>query len=163
MILVLAVLMMALVFIGYIVLTVAGMNKGPVLETFEKYGDDVDAFFFPWPRLMLALAVVTFCISYLMRHNVPSTVPFNLIALLLVFGAYPVNGIRERLHDKPYQMLILPTWYSKLQTETTRYERRRIAYMWLRLPLRTRLIYNASDRLFFQWVDLVIMATVREV
>jgi hypothetical protein len=33
--------------------------------------------------------------------------------------------------------------------------------MWLWLPRRLRLIYNASDRAFNQWADLVIMATMR--
>jgi hypothetical protein len=60
-------------------------------------------------------------------------------------------------------MLVLPIWYAKLRENTTRSEQRRLAYMWLRLPLRTRLLYNASDHYFFLWADLVIAASVREI
>jgi hypothetical protein len=53
-----------------------------------------------------------------------------------------------------------PRWLFELGERTSRLERRRIAYMWLRLPLRLRLIYNSNDRAFLEWADMVILSTL---
>ena len=52
-----------------------------------------------------------------------------------------------------------PRWIHELREYTTRDERRRIAYNWLRLPLRTRLHYNSDDRAFMLWADLLVLST----
>jgi hypothetical protein len=48
---------------------------------------------------------------------------------------------------------------AELVGRTTRAERRRLAYMWLRLPAKLRLIYNSNDRAFMEWADMVILST----
>ena len=52
-----------------------------------------------------------------------------------------------------------PRWYSELNDRTTREERRRLGYMWLRLPISLKMVYDTNDHAFFQWVDLVLVAT----
>jgi hypothetical protein len=81
--------------------------------------------------------------------------------IILVAGAagYHYYTIVAKYH---FMFLKLPRWYHELRDRTSRYERRRIAYMWLHLPLRLRITYNSSDRAFSQWADFVIMGTIRE-
>ena len=44
----------------------------------------------------------------------------------------------------PSVFLRFPSWYREIVDHTTREERRKLSYMWLSLPLRTRLLYNAQ-------------------
>jgi hypothetical protein len=61
-----------------------------------------------------------------------------------------------------YRLLHLPRWYHELRERTTRYERRRIAYAWIRMPWRAQLSYNSDDRAFFIWADFIIMGTTMD-
>jgi hypothetical protein len=146
-----------------VILALTGMLKGPVLATFEKYGDK-EPYFFPLPRLLmwLGLAVVSggFLINEWFGVQFALTGTLGVVVLLLSWLTSHYNDIVRNYAEK---LPTLPLWYGRLCDETTRRERRRLAYMWLRLPVRTRLLYNASDRAFFLWADLVIAATVREV
>ncbi|GAB4509875.1 MAG: hypothetical protein OHK0046_05650 [Anaerolineae bacterium] len=147
-----------------IVLVITGLMKGPVLNMFERYGDD-DPLFFPWPQLMAWLGALVIAASYLLNRLFGSRVQGNLFALCLLLLAYIIYQQRydiQKLADR-LNMPVVPLWYARLRENTTRSERRRIAYMWLRLPIRTRLLMNASDQYFFQWADLVIMSSVHEV
>lgn len=146
---------------GWIVLALAGVNKGPVLAKFERYGPE-PPYYFPLPAMIFWLAGIVFSGGLLLRDSLVNSSAIEVIGVLLfVLAAYAWN-------QKPYwqryaeTLPTLPRWYGHLREYTSRYERRRIAYMWLRLPLRTRLLYNANHQAFFTWADLVIMATVRE-
>jgi len=79
--------------------------------------------------------------------------------IFLVGASYTYPQISKKINLK---LMRFPRWYHELRERTTRYERRRIGYMWLHLPLRARLTYNSSDSLFLLWADFVIMGTIRE-
>lgn len=89
----------------------------------------------------------------------------NAVGFMGVFFlvlAWISHNLKERIIGILKELPQVPRWYDTFLDQTSRYERRRIAYMWLRLPVRTRWIYNASDNFFFQWIDLVILASVHE-
>jgi hypothetical protein len=83
----------------------------------------------------------------------------GLSAGLLAGACYNNYPVAEKYH---FMFLPYPRWYHELRERTTRYERRRIGFMWLHLPARARLSYNSSDRWFFIWADFIIMGTIRE-
>ena len=125
-------------------LVLAGLYKGPILKTFEPYGPD-DPVFFPVPHLLLWGSLMVISGGALLKATIPFTLSFGPLGLiLLIWKSLPA----------------FPKWYARFLEDTSRGERRRIAYMWLRLPWRTRLLYNANDRLFFIWAEYVIVATV---
>lgn len=154
-------LLTSLVFMIRLVMIMVGLHKGPVLEAFEKYGDE-EPFFFPWSQLVFWFGLVVFAAGFIVQEDTQGFNAFSVIGVLLMLVAYWIYTSKDRIQQWLHYIPIIPLWLGRLCENTTRYERRRIAYMWLRLPLRTRLLYSASDRFFFQWADLVIMATVRE-
>jgi hypothetical protein len=142
-------------------LILAGMYKDPILATFERYGDQ-DPFFYPLPGVLLALGGLIISTGFTLRPVLdwtPITIPLGIIFVLISGLA---TQMRDRVYEQQQHLPVLPRWYARLYNDTNRPERRRIAYMWLRLPLRTRLLYNVSNRFFFLWVDLVLAATVGE-
>jgi hypothetical protein len=150
-----------MVFMFRTVLILGGMYKDPLLRLYEQYGPD-EIKFQPVPWLLLTIGGMLVSSRYGLRGAiyVPSIIEF--FGWLMVIGSYVLFAM---LPPKwrvvvPDEVPLLPGWHRELHERTTREERRRIAYMWIRLPLRLRLLYNASDRAFFQWADLVIMATV---
>jgi len=155
-------LFLAIISLGFTIRWVSiltGTHKGAVLSLFEKYGPD-EPVFYPLPQPLFWLGMLFLSGGILLRANLPFSVTFSPLGVLLLLGAALTHF--KRIHFLPYfaKHPILPTWYVKLLAETARAERRRIAYMWLRLPRRTRLLYNANDRLFFVWAEQVIVATV---
>lgn len=146
-----------------LVMIIIGLHKSPVLEAFEKYGDE-EPFFFPYSQLVLWFGLALVAVGMIVESN-DGARGLNVLSVtggLVMLLAYWIFTSKERIQYALRNLPILPLWLGRLCENTTRYERRRIAYMWLHLPLRTRLLYNASDRFFFQWADLVIMATIRE-
>lgn len=133
-------------------LIVLGIYKEPVLRRFETYGEES-----PYsPALGLLCWSIIFT-AYLMVSllNV-GAVLFLLIFLLAPFSVV-YNHSQAIVRQYPSLFTFYPRWYSDLVDRTSRDERRRLAYLWLRLPLRTRLLYNARDEFFNQWADLVLM------
>lgn len=139
------------------VLIMTGMYKSPILRTFEKYGDD-ETIYFPLPALMLWTGLTLIAAALLLTNR--AWAPLAWPGLLLLLGAYIIYQRDDIAVRYPHIFLTLPRWYADLRERTTRFERRRLAYMWLWLPRRLRLIYNASDPAFNQWADLVIMASM---
>jgi hypothetical protein len=82
----------------------------------------------------------------------------------LVLGL-PLIAIRETFLEMLYKhheiFRIFPLWYYRLVQNTDREERRRLAYMWLRLPTKTRMTYNTHTVLFDQWVEQVLVTISR--
>lgn len=155
------VMTVSLFFLLEIFLTLGGLHKGPVLMTFEQYGGH-DPIYHPWPRMFFWLSILSFSGGALLVSFFQSYAPGNLMGVVMLILAFFAQQYRPYLENNQRGIILIPTWYKKLYENTSRYERRRIAYMWLHLPIRTRLIYNASDRFFFQWADLIIMSTTRE-
>jgi hypothetical protein len=137
----------------------AGWLKSPLLRNFERYGVGDDSYTV-MPELLMSFVLLLFSVTALLMESFFKTaLPVVLIAMVYLVGWLM---LRSRLVARriPLLFLSLPIWYSDLRERTTREERRRIAYRWLSLPLRTRLAYSANDHAFHLWADLVILGTV---
>lgn len=139
-------------------LMVTGKFKDPMLAQFERYGGDESTFnlipgIMLWGGLSLIFAHITLEPVILL----PSGMVFFGALMLLLHGMYYTLGtpIKRKLDALSPR----PRWYKRLMEYTAREERRQLAYMWLRLPRRTRLIFNVNDRAFYQWADLIVMST----
>ena len=142
-------------------LILIGYFKDPILHTFSEYGPR-ERLYMPGQQLMLWGGVLSICGGMLAAsyEGLSATLLiFGILTEILVACGYTYAEQAEKIHLK---ILKYPLWYHDLRERTTRYERRRIAYMWLHLPLRARLSYNSSDSMFMLWADFVIMGTIRE-
>ena len=134
-------------------LVTLGFYKEPILSAFQQYGDEVG--FSPlfesciWG---LALAYLIFVLL------VPSSflVLIGIFSCVLFFMLY--WRVRDNILEYPEIFLRFPNWYRDIVDHTTREERRKLSYMWLGLPLRTRLLYNAQHEEFRKWVELVVLS-----
>src|SRR2546423_8347337 len=134
----------SIIFLIRATLILIGYLKDPILRTFSEYGPR-ERLYMPAQQLMLWGGVLSICAGML-------ATPFEgLSATLLIFGVlteilvatgYTYGEQAEKIHLK---ILKYPRWYHDLRERTSRYERRRKAYMWLHLPLRQRLSYNSSE------------------
>jgi len=142
-------------------LILVGYLKDPILRTFSEYGPR-EKMYMPGQPLFAWAGALSFCSGLLVAPyqnlSVTLTTLGILVGLVVAIG-YTYAEQAEKIHLK---ILKYPTWYHDLRERTTRYERRRIAYMWLTLPFRARLAYNSSDSMFSLWADFVIMGTIRE-
>ena len=121
-------------------LVTLGFYKEPILAAFQQYGDE--ASFSPLVEAFSWGCALSYLIFLLV---VPSSF------LLLI-------GIKDRIMDYPQVFLRFPRWYRDIVDNTSREERRKLSYMWLGLPLRTRLLYNAHHEAFRKWVELVVLS-----
>jgi hypothetical protein len=140
-------------------MVMVGLHKGPILATFEKYGDD-EPMYYPLPHILLWPGLIAFAASNVLQTTLPISVTFAPIGIVMVLCAVLSYYYRTRLQHYWATLPAFPEWHGRFMKTTVRGERRRIAYMWLRLPVRTRLLYNANDRLFFVWAEQVIVSTV---
>lgn len=151
--------LVSMAILGRLSLIFIGMYKSPLLQLFEKYGDD-ENHFFPLPRMLfwlgIAMATGADAISWI-GFWVPEVV--GIIGFLFMFLSYAVTALPIHLKQPLDTFPPLPTWYHRLRVETSREERRRIAYVWLKLPPKTRLLLNSNDHAFFLWTDLIILST----
>lgn len=134
------------------VLMIIGAYKDPLLASFEKYGEE--HFFSPVVSLVAWAAI--FLYVFLFWY-----IPPEFMFAIGVFIVLPITssyGMLLRILKK-YQGKLshYPRWFYELVEMTDRDERRRIAYMWLFLPASTRMIYNANNYLFRQWVEQVLL------
>ena len=135
------------------VFVMTGMYKDPVLAKFEHFGEDEPVF-----SPILNIAVWGSALLYLLLFlYFPSGMLFVLGIMIGVTFASARFEILEFVRKRQNPTRMFPDWYADLSQRTTREERRRIAYMWLRLPPRTRLIYNTSTPYFMHWVDQVLI------
>lgn len=142
-----------------LLLTLTGQLKGPVLYHFLRYGDS-ERHFFPLPDMLFWVGLLIFFGSLALRRFMQFDYPTELVTLLFLFLAYLSYTYRDWVYDHTNHFPRLPLWTNELYEKTSRHERRRIAFMWLRLPLRTRLLYNANNHAFRLWADMVILATL---
>jgi len=151
------------IFIGLVrsVLIVIGLYKTPIIHSFEAYGpDEVPPM--PVMTLIVWMGALTALLGMVgvWSLRLGSVFLFTGISILVVSLA--AFFWRNSFADTYHRLAYFPRWYYDLRDRTTRYERRRIAYMWLMLPHRTRLIYNSSDLQFRIWADFIILGTTRE-
>ena len=153
-------LVVSIAFLLRLGLIMTGLLKGPILRSFEKYGDS-ENIYYPLPALLLWGGVFMLSLSRIIAITAGIWLPTTIPGLALLVGAYFAQSHPELPRQFPRLFMSFPRWYFDLRDRTSRYERRRLAYMWLWLPPRLRFIYNGNDRAFNQWADLVIMATMR--
>jgi hypothetical protein len=161
MIILLALIIATIVGMGRSALIFLGLYKDPILWTFEQYGPDERV---PLPLITLLMWVGAFIIGIGFWISTYLPLPFPLVTLGMGMVTISLVGLYYySVIWRPYYHFVrLPRWHHELLERTTRYERRRIAYMWLHLPWRLRLLYNSSDQAFLIWADFVIMGTIRE-
>jgi hypothetical protein len=153
-------LLLALGLLARLTVILVGMYKEPLLRLFEKYGDEENQFHII-PRVLLYSGLLLYSLRSALAGLIAIPPTVDLLGILLMICGYFYTRFPEEWKTQKVVIGGLPAWYVELRARTTREERRRIAYMWLRLPLRTRLLYNANNRAFFLWADLVIMATLQ--
>lgn len=152
-------LMLGLIFIGSClffiraVLVTFGYYKEPVLSAFQQYGEEVG--FSPLLDMFVWGIVVAYLIFVVI---VPSSllILFGVVSIILFVAGY--WQVKENIMNHPEIFLQYPRWYRDIVDHTSREERRKISYMWLGLPFRTRLLYNAREDAFRKWVELVVIS-----
>lgn len=158
MLVLLLMLLTSLIYLMREALVLAGWLKGPILRLFEKYGDE-EPFYYPLPGMLIALSVFVLALGVWVAPFVRAFyLPAGPALLIFLLGVVAWDR-REAARSYPQIFMAWPRWIHELREYTTRDERRRIAYNWLRLPLRTRLHYNSDDRAFMLWADLLVLST----
>jgi hypothetical protein len=137
-------------------LIVVGTYKDPVLASFENYGEE--KIFSPISSLTM-WGVIFVYVTLFLYFQAAMVVVMGL-AITIILASFR-ETFQEWLYTYHQYFRMFPRWYFELVQRTDREERRRIAYLWLRLPLQTRLLYNARSEFFHQWVDLVLLSITR--
>lgn len=143
-------------FLSHSVLVVLGVLKGPVLHIFERYGDE-EEFYDSLTRLALGLGVFSLASGIGLGRNFPRAfLPLEAMGVITLVAT--VIFYRTSATTRKY--FRYPIWYFELLERSSRSERRRIAFMWLNLSRKGKLIFNSSDHAFNQWADLIIVSTL---
>ena len=130
-----------------------GYYKEPILAAFQQYGDEVG--FSPFFETCVWGFVLAYLIFVLL---VPSSFLILIGIFLFVLFVMLYWRIKDNIMAHPHIFLRFPRWYRDIVAHTSREERRKLSYMWLVLPLRTRLLYNADHVEFRKWVELVMLS-----
>ena len=138
------------------VLIISGKLKGPILRQFEHYGPD-EFFYQPLPAFLGWFGAFMVALGGLLN----ATSIFMPISILFWIVATIIWTMPELSTKYPQILLRYPLWLTEIQQRTERYERRRMAYMWLRLSRRLRRTYNSNDTAFREWADFIILGTFR--
>jgi len=137
-------------------LIVIGAYKDPLLATFESYGELRLA----KPIVMFVLWIIMLIYIMLFWYMHSAFVFAVGLTLFIPVGAFyiPILRFINRYEETFTQY---PHWYHELVEIADREERRRIAYMWLRLPPATRMIYNVNQTSFRHWVEQVLLTVAQ--
>ncbi len=128
-----------------------GWFKDPLMAQFRVYGEERKVY--PLPFFLRALGVCCLLMAVLLSgiaFAAPTLVIVGLLALV-------AEAIIER---DPRLRLLLPRWYAILFQDTTREERRALAFAWLRMGLRARLRLNGDQYAFRVWTDEVRLTVI---
>ncbi len=138
-------------------LVATGKFKDPLLAQFERYGG-AELTFNLIPSALMWTGLALMCGQGALSPFLllPGSMTFFGFLFFVIGGG--IFLLEPDLRDHISNFSPRPPWYRKLLTYTSRTERRQIAYMWLRLPRRTRLRYNVNDKAFYQWADLIVMS-----
>lgn len=141
-------------------LEVSGLLKDPIIRSFQKYGDE-EEFYFLLPRFLFWSGLFLLTSSFVMSVWVGVVLfPGQLFGVLLMGAAFVLHAQRDYFQTHPNRLLIYPRWFYDLHERTSRLERRRIAYMWLRMSGKARLNLNSNNRAFNEWADMIILSTL---
>lgn len=150
----LIIFLVALYFLARTVLVIAGNVKGPVIRTWQYYGPE-EPIYQPIPHFLLWFGLFSLILPSIATIHFP----MEAVAFLFIVIAYFLFTNPHIARKYPHIFLRYPRWMYELNARTGRYERRRIAFMWLRLPRRLRAVYNSDDHAFAEWADFVILGT----
>ncbi len=151
----------SIIFLVRATLILIGYLKEPIIRTFSEYGPR-EKMYMPTQGLLLWGGVLSFSAGLLAASYSKLSVTLTTLGILMGLVVAIGYTYAEQAEKIYLNILRYPRWYHELRERTSRYERRRIGYMWLHLPLRARLSYNSSDSMFMLWADFVIMGTIRE-
>ncbi|MBZ0274838.1 MAG: hypothetical protein K8I60_01765 [Anaerolineae bacterium] len=151
----------SLFFLTRTILMMVGLFKSPVLAMLRKYGDN-EKFYLPLLPLLVWSGIFLITFSGWASASLGITVSLSGLGIICLLGAYFGRQNLQKVANFHFKYFKYPRWYHNLLERTSRYERRRIAYMWLRLPWRLQLLYNSDDQQFMLWADFVIMGTIME-
>jgi hypothetical protein len=149
----------SLFFITRTLLILTGRLKGPIIHLFERYGGN-DPHFYPWPMLFIWCGIAWISGHLMMTALIGSGLPGVYFSISFWILSFLMWHYEQRIRQLPYFHWTYPTWLRELWERTERQERRRIAYMWLRLSWKARLAYNSSDQAFDHWADMIILGTL---
>jgi hypothetical protein len=139
---------------------VSGLYKNSMMAHLRKYGEEriahpICRFLNVLGACLLAMAVTIPTVfdptTYTYRLLPP--VVFVVLAFL-AFGSSLAANQNESFRDG------LPFWYHDLMVNTSRQERRHIAYAWLRIPRQMRWRFNADQKAFRAWAELVRLTVI---
>lgn len=150
--------LLATFFLTRIVLVMTGRLKGPIIQMFERYGD-AEPFFYPWPQFFFWMGL-WLIMAQILLNSLGILLPGVGVGLLLLLAALITQRLTPQAREWQFLRILYPFWLQDLWERTTRLERRRIAYMWIRLSWKAKLYYNSSDQAFLQWADMIIIATL---
>ena len=134
-------------------LVTLGYYKEPILSAFQQYGDEVS--FSPLFESFAWGCTLAYLVFVLL---VPSSFLILIGVFLFVTFVMLYWKVKDSILAHPQIFLRFPRWYRDIVDHTSREERRKLSYMWLGLPLRTRLLYNAQHEEFRKWVELVVLS-----
>ncbi len=142
----------ALVYYGALV---SGIYKDPLMAHFRAYG--LERPYRPICRFLDTLALWSLLLSSLLDsitaiHRTSTNLYAPVIFLALSFMAFGFSLLARRY---PVIGMALPPWYNDLLRNSSRQERRQIAFAWLRIPRLMRWRLNADQASFHVWVELV--------
>ncbi|MBN1681463.1 MAG: hypothetical protein JW966_14375 [Anaerolineae bacterium] len=139
---------------------VTGILKDPLLARLRRYGDEnrpypICRFFEAAGAWSLSLALMVNSLtqpgSY-SRDAFPPMIFF--LTAITIFGA----SIAFRRHAILRESL--PRWYAELLNQSSRQERRFIAFAWLKIPRRMRWHLNSNHAAFQVWADTVRISVI---
>lgn len=141
-------------------LILIGRLKDPILRVFQNYGEP-EVYYNPLPALLFWFGSLLILIRHLMiNYWRPASSLMMMFVIVCYLLAYFSSIRPDVFGQRGGTILGNPSWLRDLTERTSRYERRRIAYMWLHLPPRLRIVYNSNDRAFREWADMVILSTL---
>lgn len=129
---------------------IGGLYKDTMMSNFRQYGEERRMY--PLVRFLVSLAALCLFLAIWIPGLLITSV-LTALCIALIGGALAISRV-DWLRGS------LPRWYFSLLQETTRQERRAIAYAWLRLPFRTRLRLNGDSYAFRVFVDEVRLTVI---
>lgn len=139
---------------------VSGMYKNSMMAYLRRYGEELPIY--PVCRLLAAASVFCLTTAILMYNSVaPSSYLYRLFPPE-TFEVMAVGGLVANLLIRRRAGLrdALPRWYHDLMRETSRQERRQLAFAWLRVPPRLRWRLNGDQASFHVWSELVRLTVI---
>lgn len=138
----------------YYLIVASGLFKGSLMAHFRSYGPDKPLY--PFSRLLDTLAVWSLMVSSMLDSLTMESrtdwvfAPAVFFSIsLMAFAGSAITRWRPELRES------LPRWYHELLVDSTRLERRHLAYAWLRIPRRMRWRLNSDQASFRVWADMV--------